>query len=57
MSARILLATRKGLLDFQKRGGDWINTRTSFAGQPVSAVLRDPVEGLCTPRSISVTSV
>lgn len=46
MSERILLATRKGLLDFQKRGGNWINTRTSFAGQPVSAVLRDPVKGL-----------
>jgi len=42
MSDRILLATRKGLLDFAKRGNTWVIAGQSFLGQPVSAVLRDP---------------
>ncbi|MBC6904205.1 exo-alpha-sialidase [Saccharophagus sp. K07] len=42
MRDRILLATRKGLLDFAKRGNTWVIAGQSFLGQPVSAVLRDP---------------
>lgn len=46
MSDRILLATRKGLLDFRKHPKGWEMVRLSFAGQPVSAVLRDADRGL-----------
>jgi hypothetical protein len=45
MSDRFLLATRKGLLDFELNGGQWQIARCSFLGQPVSAVLRDADKG------------
>src|SRR5688572_28352934 len=45
MSDRFLAATRKGLLDFELKGGKWQIVRRSFLGQPVSAVLRDPDKG------------
>jgi photosystem II stability/assembly factor-like uncharacterized protein len=45
MGKRFLVATRKGLLDFELRQGQWTLARKAFLGQPVSAVLRDPDKG------------
>jgi hypothetical protein len=46
MSERIYVASRKGLLDFAATsGGAWEMARTSFVGEPVSAVLADARDG------------
>ncbi len=45
MSDRFLLATRKGLLDWQLTAGRWQLRRHSFPGHPVSAVLRTGADG------------
>lgn len=43
MTKRLLVATRKGLFDFQRQNnGDWEITNRCFLGEPVSIVLRDP---------------
>ena len=39
MSDRLLVATRKGLLMYQRRGSGWALARTVFAGAPVTAAL------------------
>jgi hypothetical protein len=39
MSDRLLVATRKGLLMYERRGGGWELARTEFAGAPVTAAL------------------
>jgi hypothetical protein len=39
MSDRLLVATRKGLLMYQRRGSGWALARTAFAGAPVTAAL------------------
>ena len=46
MSDRVLVATRKGLFDFRRKGaGAWAIARTSFMGSPVSQMLSDPRDG------------
>ena len=40
MSDRLLVATRKGLLDYVLTDGEWKIARRNFLGQPVSAILR-----------------
>lgn len=45
MSDRILVGTRKGLFDLAREGAGWRIARTSFLGDPVSAVLHDPADG------------
>lgn len=45
MSDRMLVATRKGLLALERRGGMWAVTATHFPGVPVTAVLHDPRDG------------
>lgn len=45
MSDRLLVATRKGLIDFQRGGDGWKVARGSFLGSPVSMALRDPRDG------------
>jgi hypothetical protein len=39
MSDRLLVATRKGLLMFERRDSGWALARTAFAGAPVTAAL------------------
>ena len=41
MSERILVATRKGLLQLARKNGGWNVERVSFAGIPVTATLHD----------------
>ena len=41
MAERMLVATRKGLLAFARKGGEWQLTRTDFPGVPVTAALHD----------------
>jgi len=45
MSARILAATRKGLFDLRRGSKGWSIARASFLGDPISMVLRDPLDG------------
>lgn len=45
MTARALLATRKGLFELTRQGEDWQLAPPDFAGDPVSAVLHDPRDG------------
>lgn len=45
MSDLLLVASRKGLLRFRRRGGDWDALPPFFLGEPVSAVLADPRDG------------
>jgi photosystem II stability/assembly factor-like uncharacterized protein len=41
MSGRMLLATRKGLLQLARKNGGWSVARVSFPGVPVTAALND----------------
>ena len=41
MSDRMLVATRKGLLTFERHRSSWTLGRTAFAGAPVTAALSD----------------
>jgi photosystem II stability/assembly factor-like uncharacterized protein len=41
MADRMLVATRKGLLSYERAGSNWNLTRTDFAGIPVTAALAD----------------
>lgn len=45
MADRMLVATRKGLLTFERSGANWTLARTDFAGVPVTAALHDPRDG------------
>lgn len=45
MSDRLLVATRKGLFDLRRTKMGWKIQNTSFLGDHVSAVLRDPRDG------------
>ena len=45
MSDRMMVATRKGLLTFERANGGWKLGETQFAGSPVVNVLRDPRDG------------
>jgi len=45
MSDRMLVATRKGLLTFERAGANWKLARTDFAGIPVTAALADARDG------------
>ena len=45
MSERILVGTRKGLFDLRRAKDGWRVERTSFVGDPVSMLLRDPRDG------------
>ena len=45
MSERMLVATRKGLLQVARKNGGWSIARTDFPGVPVTSVLRDPRDG------------
>lgn len=45
MTNRLLVATRKGLLDYKCVDQQWQIESCSFAGQPVSAALRTPADG------------
>ncbi|MGH7030440.1 MAG: WD40/YVTN/BNR-like repeat-containing protein, partial [Stellaceae bacterium] len=42
MADRLHVATRKGLFEIARRGGDWEVIDAQFLGDPVSAVLADP---------------
>lgn len=42
---RAWVATRKGLFEWRRRGGRWAIERTSFLGEPVSAVLPPAPDG------------
>lgn len=46
MSDRLYVASRKGLFRFERQGGGWAAGPPAFAGEPVSAVLADPRDGL-----------
>ena len=45
MSERMLLATRKGLLQLARQNGGWSIARTSFPGVAVTAALHDARDG------------
>ena len=45
MSDRMMVATRKGLLTFERANGGWKLGDAQFAGSPVVNVLRDPRDG------------
>jgi photosystem II stability/assembly factor-like uncharacterized protein len=45
MDTRLLLATRKGLLTFSKKSGDWKLTAEAHAGSRLSYALADPRSG------------
>ena len=45
MSDRMLVATRKGLITFARKGGGWSLARTDFPGVPVTAALPDRRDG------------
>lgn len=45
MSDRMLVATRKGLFDFQRHGSSWDIADASFVGDNCSMTLRDPRDG------------
>lgn len=45
MSDRLLIATRKGLLEVRRDAGAWSVAKTHFLGSPVSMSLRDPRDG------------
>ncbi len=45
MSASILVATRKGLLRFERRTDGWRRTQTSFLAEPVTMCLSDKRDG------------
>src|SRR4051812_15048549 len=42
---RLLVGTRKGLFELRRSAGAWTIVRTSFLGDPISAVLADPRDG------------
>lgn len=44
MSDRLLVSTRKGLIEVRRNGG-WDHGRAHFLGSPVSAALKDPRDG------------
>ena len=44
MPGLLHVATRKGLLDFQRDGAAWRLQRASFVGDPVTAVLSDALK-------------
>jgi len=46
LADRLLLATRKGLFVCPPEGDAWALPRPSFLGEPVSAVLHDPRDGM-----------
>jgi BNR/Asp-box repeat len=46
MSERMLLATRKGLLQLKRRNGGWSIERTNFPGVAVTATLHDKRDGM-----------
>ena len=43
--ARLQVASRKGLLTFEERGGEWRLVQSAFIGEPVSALLADERDG------------
>src|SRR4051794_26250424 len=45
MAERMLVATRKGLLSFERSGRSWQVARNDFPGVPVTAVLADARDG------------
>jgi photosystem II stability/assembly factor-like uncharacterized protein len=45
MSERMMVATRKGLLTFERANGGWKSGETAFPGSPVVNVLHDPRDG------------
>lgn len=45
MSDRVFIATRKGLFDIRRDASGWQIAKTSFLGDPITAVLRDPRSG------------
>ena len=45
MTRTLWVATRKGLLSFEREGGKWRQTSTSFLGDHVTIVLPDPRDG------------
>lgn len=45
MAEVLLVASRKGLLRFNRRGEDWLAQPPAFLGEPVTAVLADPRDG------------
>ncbi len=45
MSERILVSTRKGLIEFVRKNGGWSIASTDFPGVAVTAALRDPRDG------------
>ena len=49
MADRMLLATRKGLIQLARKNGGWSIARTSFPGIAVTAALHDARDG--TPSS------
>lgn len=45
MAHNLYVASRKGLLFYAEESGNWRLVRTSFVGEPVTAVLADPRDG------------
>ena len=45
MSDRLLVSTRKGLIEVRRNGAGWSHARAHFLGSPVSAALKDPRDG------------
>ena len=48
MANRLHVATRKGLLTYERRSGAWDLANTAFLGDPVTFVLPDPRDGSLT---------
>ena len=45
MTERMLVATRKGLISFARKNGEWTIARTDFPGVAVTAALHDKRDG------------
>ncbi|MFC3078317.1 WD40/YVTN/BNR-like repeat-containing protein [Phenylobacterium terrae] len=45
MSDRLLVSTRKGLIEVRRNGGGWGHAKAHFLGSPVSAALKDARDG------------
>lgn len=45
MSDRLLVSTRKGLIEVWRNGGGWGHAKAHFLGSPVSMAMKDPRDG------------
>lgn len=53
MDARLIVSTRKGLFEWERRGGGWALAATAFLGDPVTLALHDRRDG-CTYAALNL---